>query len=184
MSARDQVLDAFEQILITEGERAATMDAVAAGASVSKGGLLYHFRSKDALVEGLVERLRQLAEVDAAAMRAAPQGPAAYYVGTSTHHHSELDRALVATARLVQDANPRASEAMRSVQQSAYELIVDEVGDAAIARAILLLGDGLYYNAVLAGGSPGATESGEDVESLLVVVEQLKELAGRGGTDT
>ncbi|WP_337479241.1 TetR family transcriptional regulator [Microbacterium yannicii] len=44
--AREKVLDAFERILIDEGERAATMDAAARAAGVSKGGLLYHFASR------------------------------------------------------------------------------------------------------------------------------------------
>jgi AcrR family transcriptional regulator len=47
MSAtRDRLLDAFEGLLIAHGPRAATLDAVAAAAEVSKGGLLYHFPSK------------------------------------------------------------------------------------------------------------------------------------------
>lgn len=176
MSARDQVLDAFEEILIGGGERAATMDAVANLAGVSKGGLLYHFRSKDALVEALITRLAALAEADVRAMREAPQGPAAYYVGTSADEGSPLDRALIATARLVQDANPAAAEAMRRIQQAWYGLILEEIGDPAISRAILLLGDGLYYNAALAGGSPGADAPGstDDIEQLLAVVGLLR----------
>jgi AcrR family transcriptional regulator len=51
------VLDAFERLLIDEGERAATMDAAARAAGVSKGGLLYHFASKDALEGALIDRL-------------------------------------------------------------------------------------------------------------------------------
>ncbi len=39
-SARDRVLDAYETLLIEAGPAAATLDAVAAGAGVSKGGLL------------------------------------------------------------------------------------------------------------------------------------------------
>ncbi|MGN6428010.1 MAG: TetR/AcrR family transcriptional regulator, partial [Leifsonia sp.] len=50
-SARDRILDAFEELLAEHSERAATLDAVAAKAGVSKGGLLYHFASKDALVD-------------------------------------------------------------------------------------------------------------------------------------
>src|SRR5690606_13182471 len=42
-AARAKVLDAFVSILLEHGERAATLDAVAAAAGVSKGGLLYHF---------------------------------------------------------------------------------------------------------------------------------------------
>jgi len=47
-SARDRVLDAYETLLIESGPAATTLDAVAAAARVSKGGLLYHFASKDA----------------------------------------------------------------------------------------------------------------------------------------
>jgi len=57
MSARDRILDTLEAILISEGERAATLDAVAARAEVSKGGLLYHFPNREALITGLLERL-------------------------------------------------------------------------------------------------------------------------------
>src|SRR5690625_3314917 len=104
MSARDRVLDAFEELLITEGERAATLDAVAARAEVSKGGLLYHFRSKEALVEGLLDRLADLAEADAQVMVSDPRGPAAHYVDTSVYGESPLDRALVAAARMAIDS--------------------------------------------------------------------------------
>ena len=55
--AREKVLDAFESLLIAEGERAATMDAIARAAGVSKGGLLYHFASKEALEAALLIRL-------------------------------------------------------------------------------------------------------------------------------
>ncbi|WP_374071309.1 hypothetical protein [Corynebacterium belfantii] len=40
MSAKEKLLDAFEDILISQGENAATLDAVAQKAGVSKGGLL------------------------------------------------------------------------------------------------------------------------------------------------
>src|SRR5947199_10858349 len=45
----------FRSILIAEGERAATIEAVAREAGVSKGGLLYHFASKDDLTAGRSE---------------------------------------------------------------------------------------------------------------------------------
>src|SRR5699024_11458005 len=54
-----------------------------ARAGVSKGGLLYHFASKEALAEGLIARLDALVEEDLAAMREAADGPSRYYVRTS-----------------------------------------------------------------------------------------------------
>jgi AcrR family transcriptional regulator len=43
---RSQILDAAEAVVMCQGVRNLTLDAVAAHAGISKGGLLYHFRSK------------------------------------------------------------------------------------------------------------------------------------------
>lgn len=43
--------------MLRDGAERVTLAAVAAEAGVSKGGLLYHFGSKQALVAGLVDRL-------------------------------------------------------------------------------------------------------------------------------
>jgi len=54
---RDRVLDSAETVLLEHGTQGLTLAAVAAHAGVSKGGLLYHFANKDALITGLIERL-------------------------------------------------------------------------------------------------------------------------------
>ena len=43
--ARERILDAAESVVIEQGVTGMTLDAVAARAKVSKGGLLYHFPS-------------------------------------------------------------------------------------------------------------------------------------------
>lgn len=53
---RSQILDAAEAVVMREGVRNLTLDAVAAHAGVSKGGLLYHFRSKEDLAAAMIER--------------------------------------------------------------------------------------------------------------------------------
>ena len=75
-NSREHILDTYVDLLIRSGERAATLDAVATAAKVSKGGLLYHFSSKKALLEALAERTLALAEEDFAAMEQAPEGQA------------------------------------------------------------------------------------------------------------
>jgi AcrR family transcriptional regulator len=60
---RDELLDAAECLLEDHGAQGLTLAAVAERAGVSKGGLLYHFGSKDALIKGMIERL--IAEFDA-----------------------------------------------------------------------------------------------------------------------
>ncbi|MFI6323986.1 TetR/AcrR family transcriptional regulator [Nonomuraea sp. NPDC050556] len=54
---RDELLDAAESVLCDQGSDSLTLAAVADRAGVSKGGLLYHFNSKEALIKGMVERL-------------------------------------------------------------------------------------------------------------------------------
>ena len=52
---RGRILAAAAAVIRRGGPRALTLEATAAEAGVSKGGLLYHFPTKDALVDGLVE---------------------------------------------------------------------------------------------------------------------------------
>ena len=49
------LLEAATRVTAREGALNLTLEAVAKEAGVSKGGLLYHFPSKDALVEGMLE---------------------------------------------------------------------------------------------------------------------------------
>lgn len=56
-SARGRLLDAATELVGDIGARHLTLDAVAERAGVSKGGLLYHFPNKDALLQAMVERL-------------------------------------------------------------------------------------------------------------------------------
>jgi AcrR family transcriptional regulator len=56
-ATRHSLLDAAAAQLALGGAKRLTLDAVATRAGVSKGGLLHHFRSKDALLVGLAEGL-------------------------------------------------------------------------------------------------------------------------------
>lgn len=55
-NSRQKLIDAAEELALRDGVSALTLDRVAAEARVSKGGLLYHFPSKDALIEAMVDR--------------------------------------------------------------------------------------------------------------------------------
>ncbi|WP_188755306.1 TetR/AcrR family transcriptional regulator [Microbacterium album] len=170
--AREKVLDAFEALLIDEGDRAATLDAVAGAAGVSKGGLLYHFGSKDELERGLIARLIALAEADAAIGRAAPEGPIAYYLRTSGESGGPLDRAIVAVSRLAHGGHAAASAALRDVRARWAEMLRPATRDATTLELVMLVGDGLYLNAALTGGVPGDVPTGPDLDALIALVER------------
>ncbi|SFN50743.1 TetR/AcrR family transcriptional regulator [Mycetocola miduiensis] len=178
-STRDRILVAYEDLLIESGERGATLDAVAARAGVSKGGLLYHFGSKDGLAGGFLKRLRDLAEVDVSVMRSAPAGVVDYFIRTSVNAGTELDRALIAAARLAQTSDPRASEILAAIRTLWLDVVIEAVGDPVAARAILLISDGLYYNSALMGmGAPDPADvSDEGLQKLIDMVERLSTIA-------
>ena len=54
---REAILDAAVDLVEAKGAGAMTLDAVAARAGVSKGGLMHHFKSKEALLTELIERV-------------------------------------------------------------------------------------------------------------------------------
>jgi hypothetical protein len=97
--------------------------------------------------------------------------------------------------RLAQSQDEQVRGAFQEIHQTWLDLIHRDVPDPAVARAIMLLGDGLYYNAALFGADGAGADGGgadgagsdeasagtagreaADVESLLRVVDVL---AGR-----
>jgi len=52
-----KILEAAQDLVIEVGANHMTLDAVARRAELSKGGVLYHFPSKNALLRAMVERL-------------------------------------------------------------------------------------------------------------------------------
>src|SRR5262245_63093644 len=54
--ARDRIIEAAERVVTDVGAARLTLDVVAQAAGVSKGGLLYHFPTKEALLGALAQR--------------------------------------------------------------------------------------------------------------------------------
>ena len=169
--ARARVLDAFEDLILTDGERAATLDATAKQAGVSKGGLLYHFGSRDELVAGLLERLDDLTTADLERMAAAEEGPVVYYIRTSVMEDDALDRALVTASRLAQGGSPAAGDALRRVRHRWEDMIRPHVRDQAALDLVMLVSDGLYFNnSIDVNGSEHLVPQHDDLSRLIDLV--------------
>lgn len=56
-STRDKIIDAAMSIVRDQGVTKLTLDEAAKCAGLSKGGVLYHFKTKDDLIRGIVETL-------------------------------------------------------------------------------------------------------------------------------
>lgn len=175
-NARGAILDAFEDILLSDGERAATMDATAAKAGVSKGGLLYHFASKAALESGLIERMLVLGREDVEAMRAAEDGMISAFLRTSVDTGHPLDRAIISVARLAHNGHDEASAAMAELRSLWEEALRPHVRDELALMIVLLVSDGIYFNSSVSRDALGSVPLTEN--SLSALIERVKEANG------
>jgi len=75
-SSREKILDAAAELVGEIGAGRLTLEAVAEKAGLSKGGLLYNFPTKEALLQGMIQRMidQVASEREALRERAAP-GP-------------------------------------------------------------------------------------------------------------
>ncbi|MDT0203417.1 TetR/AcrR family transcriptional regulator [Nocardioides sp. AE5] len=170
--AREKALTAYCELLRSEGERGTTVDAVAARAEISKGGVLYHFPSKEALAEAALDAFRAACERDLVIMAEAPEGPSRHYVRTSWTSGSDLDTYYVAMLRLAQSSWQPAIDALAWVHQAWLDLIRGEVGNRHAAEAIMLIGEGLYHHSAV----PGEWSRGTFARSLPKLLDQVDRL--------
>ena len=168
--ARERVLDAFERILIEEGERAATMDAAARAAGVSKGGLLYHFGSKAALVEGLADRLERFGAAEEERLSPMPDAVEVFLRESVAAEHP-IDRTLVALLKLGQhDEHGTARDALIRLDEHYLTALTASLGDRDLALLVVRLSDGIYLRSAI-GGSRSLTP--DSVERVILRLEEL-----------
>lgn len=157
--------------LLVEGERGATVEAVAARAGISKGGVLYHFPSKDALAEAVLGRFSEVSAADLAAMRTDPEGATRNFVRTSWQTDDALEPVYRAALRLAHAGHESALRAIEALHDGWLELLEAEIGDPALARVVMLIGDGLYHQASMPG--TWSRETFGDLDDLLAHVDRL-----------
>lgn len=150
-TTRDRILDSLQGILIEEGYSRVTLEAVAREAGVSKGGLLYHFPSKAALLTGLIDRLSALAEEEFREALEGEEGVARVFLRTSLprdQQERELYWAVIAALRGQEEVPEEAAAKVRHLFSRWGELLHEELGDPVLAEIILRAGDGLYMSAI------------------------------------
>ena len=165
-SRRSELLDAATAVVRRDGAQALTLDAVAAEAGVSKGGVLYHFGSKRALIEGLVDSWLD----DREARLEGSDFATAYVRACEAEGSTAFGFGLLAA--LIED--PEVLEVARERQAEWMERMLGGALDRADAWLVRLAADGLWYSDLLGIAAP----QGDDRRRL---VERLLALA-RGGS--
>lgn len=155
-TTRAAILDAAQARLLSQGPAGLVLDAVAADAGVSKGGLLYHFPSKEALVAGLTRRMLEGFDATQAALhgRDPSEGGAwtrAYLRSTVTETGEPADDSarLLAGLLAAQGGDPARFEAIRERFHAWQERLERDGVDPVQATIVRLASDGLWLSALL-----------------------------------
>ena len=154
--ARDRLLDAAEARLLAHGPAGLVLDAVAADAGVSKGGLLYHFPSKEALTLGLTRRMLDGFETTQAELRAGDPDPRgrhtrAYLYSTVTDRGEPADGSARLMAGILAGfgGDPARLEEVRRHFAAWQEQLEDDGVDPVRATLVRLAADGLWLSSLL-----------------------------------
>jgi AcrR family transcriptional regulator len=154
MSKRDrrqEILQAAGRVVLAQGVGAFTLEAVAAAAGVSKGGLLYHFATKEELLSGMVDQLIEMTEARIERAMAGDRGAGRWTRGylaacaVDPSGQDPLDR--LATALLAAGAtDPGLLDRLREHETAWSDLSRADGLDTTTAAVVRLAADGLWMN--------------------------------------
>jgi AcrR family transcriptional regulator len=152
----DALLNAAEKVVGRQGIANLTLDAVAAVAGISKGGLLHHFSSKDRLVEAMVVRSAEnWRSCYMQAYARTPEGPGRMSRALLTHCLSDAkcwteqlrSSSSVVFAALAQ--NPSLIQPMRAVYSDLHRRIAEDALPPGVGETVAAAIDGLWLDWVL-----------------------------------
>ncbi|MCE4048171.1 MULTISPECIES: TetR/AcrR family transcriptional regulator [Bacillaceae] len=149
---RRLIIDTAKQIIHESGITSLTLDAVAKQANISKGGLLYHYSSKEALIKGIA--LSIFEDLDTALTEYAKKDPVETGKWTRAmievtkddlYNRAELNVAVMASSLLDKDV----AEGISNSYQRALTKLENDGISPVTASVIRLALDGLYYSQML-----------------------------------
>lgn len=162
---RKRLLDAAEAIVADRGVGALTLDAVAAAAGVSKGGLLHHYRSKEALLTAIVARLAaEMRTIFDGLVASIPPGPGrAARAAIAWALHSPPEREArdlrIAAALLAAHAHhPALIDPIRAEHARIRAILAEDGLPPGHALAIQVAADGLFMAKVFSLWQPSPAE--------------------------
>lgn len=167
--ARTRILDAAETLVRAKGVGGLTLEAAAKLAGISKGGLLYHFGSKEALLTGLLGRMAEFIAADfAAGVAAQPAGRGRVaramlawgFALTPEAMNERCDRAsAVFLAAFHHD--PALLDPVRAVIGRMREAVLADGLPPGVGGAIMAAGDGMFMARIFGMYTPSPEETRE-----------------------
>ncbi len=162
-----RIIEAAEAVVLRDGVARLTLDAAAAEAGLSKGGVLYHFPSRDSLVAGMVTKIIEEFDRDIEAHLDPDGGPGsftrAYLHATlepgspGADHEDRLGAAVIAAAA----AQPSLMVPLQVAADRWQARLESDGLDPATATVIRLACDGLWLCDLFGLATPSAARRAE-----------------------
>lgn len=148
---RQLILHSAYSLIVEEGVGQLTLHAVADRANISKGGLLYHFPNKNALIIGLIEDLfgrfnhRMLNDIKENGEHSGRWAHA--YIRTTFHSEENEDQELQISVGLLAALvnSPKLLQPAQNFYQEWQKNMEEDGIDPAIATICRLASDGLWF---------------------------------------
>jgi AcrR family transcriptional regulator len=170
-STREVILQAADRVVVEEGVAGMTLEAVAREAGVSKGGLLYHYPSKEALIRGMIGRLiegfRDALGREFAEERASTSGrwSRAYIRASFDEDRWYLEVSAGLLAAVAED--PTLLDPLRKAFEDGQRWAERDGLDPAVATLVRLAADGLFFAELLGFAPPEGQLRERVLEALL-----------------
>jgi AcrR family transcriptional regulator len=174
-ASKRRILDAASELAFEDGAAHISLDAVAARAGISKGGLLYNFPSKTALMRALVEDYLDgfRSELEDSAGNANGNALAARYLELGLKRLEEKPAPSSGLlAALAED--PNLLEPVRHFHRELVDRITQDAGDPSVVLITFLVLEGLRAQNVFGTMTLDETERG-------LIVGKLNRLLNPGG---
>lgn len=156
VSKRQKLLEAAALIVHNQGIDALTLDAVAKQAEVSKGGLLYHFESKEALVKGLVQHMDNIyrENVEGSTKEDSEETGKWTRAFVNTMYKQSLENKEISAGMLAaQGINPDLLKPLQETYDNWQEQIQQDGLDEVQATILRLAVDGLWLSEIFGLGT-------------------------------
>jgi len=175
-NSRDDILQAAEWVVCQHGAGHLTLDAVAERAGISKGGLLYNFPSKAALLKAMLSNLLERFDADRAHLSLSPgiAGEVASDLKAfvKAGFQEAADRQQVSAALLAAGANdPGLLAPVLEWHASHFREFAAGKRHPARVLMLMLAVDGLWFNELLRTSAFGPDQKQALMEEMLRFAE-------------
>ena len=173
IETREKLVQAAAQLVVSKGITRVTLEQVALEAGVSKGGLLHHFPTKQALLNGLIEQVGQvfkarLEKYMALETSLQPGRLARAYIRASFEYEADELQLTNAIAKVVSEFPESLQELQTDFAQLDQEMQRDGL-PAARALVIRLACDGLWFSELIGVSSLQESLRSQMLEELLAM---------------